>query len=71
VFFLVMGGLFLGWFTPNEAGGVGAFGVLAVAMARGRMTWRGFTKSLYERFARHAWLCCWWPERSYSGIFWP
>jgi C4-dicarboxylate transporter DctM subunit len=48
VFFLVMGGLFLGWFTPNEAGGVGAFGVLAVAMARGRMTWRGFTKSLYE-----------------------
>lgn len=48
VFLLVMGGLFLGWFTPNEAGGVGAFGVLAVAMLRGRMTRYGFVKSLYE-----------------------
>ena len=48
VFLLVMGGLFWGWFTPNEAGGVGAFGVLAVALLRRRMTWHGFVKSLYE-----------------------
>jgi tripartite ATP-independent transporter DctM subunit len=48
VFLLVMGGLFLGWFTPTEAGGVGAFGVLAVSVARRRMTWRALVKSLYE-----------------------
>ena len=48
VFFLVMGGLFLGWFTPTEAGGVGALGVLVVALVKRRMTWAGFVKSLYE-----------------------
>lgn len=48
VFILVMGGLFLGWFTPTEAGGVGAFGVLAVSVIRRRLTWQGFVKSLYE-----------------------
>jgi tripartite ATP-independent transporter DctM subunit len=48
VFFLVMGGMFLGMFTPNEAAGVGAFGVLAVALIRRQMTWKGFVKSLNE-----------------------
>jgi C4-dicarboxylate transporter, DctM subunit len=48
VFVLVMGGLFLGWFTPTEAGGAGAFGVLLVALIRRQMTWSGFVKSLYE-----------------------
>ena len=33
---LVLGGIFLGWFTPNEAGGIGAFGaLLIVVMNRG------------------------------------
>ena len=36
VFFLVMGGLFFGLFTPTEAAAVGAFGVLAVAVIRRR-----------------------------------
>jgi len=48
VFILVMGGLFLGLFTPTEAAAVGAFGVLAVALLRRQMTWHGFVKSLYE-----------------------
>jgi tripartite ATP-independent transporter DctM subunit len=48
VFFLVMGGMFIGLFTPNEAAGVGAFGVLAVALIRRQMTWNGFVKSLNE-----------------------
>ena len=43
-----MGGMFLGLFTPNEAAGVGAFGVLAVALIRRQMTWKGFVKSLNE-----------------------
>jgi tripartite ATP-independent transporter DctM subunit len=48
VFVLVMGGLFFGLFTPTEAAAVGAFGVLAVALIRRQMTWKGFVKSLYE-----------------------
>ena len=31
---LVLGGLYTGYFTPTEAGGIGAFGALLVAMSR-------------------------------------
>lgn len=48
VFFLVMGGLFLGLFTPTEAAAVGAAGVLAVSLIRRNLTWQGFIKSLHE-----------------------
>jgi tripartite ATP-independent transporter DctM subunit len=48
VFVLVMGGLFIGLFTPTEAAAVGAFGVLAVSVVRRQLTWEGFVKSLYE-----------------------
>ena len=48
VFILVMGGLFIGLFTPTEAAAVGAFGVLAVSLIRRQLTWEGFVKSLYE-----------------------
>ncbi len=48
VFLLVMGGLFAGFFTPTEAGAVGSFSVLLVAMVRRQLTWKGFVKSLYE-----------------------
>jgi tripartite ATP-independent transporter DctM subunit len=48
VFILVMGGLFIGLFTPTEAAAVGAFGVLAVSLIRRQLTWEGFVTSLYE-----------------------
>jgi C4-dicarboxylate transporter, DctM subunit len=48
VFVVVMGGLFVGLFTPTEAAAVGAFGVLAVSLLRRQLTWAGFVKSLYE-----------------------
>ncbi|MCF8097067.1 MAG: TRAP transporter large permease [Desulfarculaceae bacterium] len=48
VFVVVMMGLFLGWFTPTEAGGVGAAAVLLVALFRRQLTWAGFVKSTYE-----------------------
>ncbi|MDJ0831570.1 MAG: TRAP transporter large permease [Desulfobacterales bacterium] len=48
VFVLVMGGLFIGLFTPTEAAAVGAFGVLVVALFRRQLTWAGFVKSLNE-----------------------
>jgi tripartite ATP-independent transporter DctM subunit len=39
LFALVMGGIYIGFFTPNEAAGVGAFGAFAIAMMRRRLSW--------------------------------
>ncbi|MDD5126488.1 MAG: TRAP transporter large permease [Dehalococcoidales bacterium] len=41
LFGLVMGGLFLGWFSPMQAGAAGAFLALIIGMARGKMSWGG------------------------------
>lgn len=35
VFFLVVGGIYLGWFTPTEAAAVGAAGTALIALAKG------------------------------------
>ena len=48
VFALVIGGMFAGWFTPTEAASVGVLGVMALSLARGRLSWRGLVNSLYE-----------------------
>jgi len=36
--FLVLGGIYLGWFTPVEAGAVGAFGAILFSLVRGKIT---------------------------------
>lgn len=46
--FGVMGGLFMGFFTPTEAGGVGAAMALAIGLARRSISWRGLYNSLTE-----------------------
>ena len=38
----------MGWFTPTEAGAVGAFGVLLAALMGKSLNWEGFKKSLYD-----------------------
>lgn len=38
---LVLAGIYLGAFTPTEAGAVGAFAALAIGMAMRRIGWRG------------------------------
>ncbi len=48
IFTLSIGGLFKGWFTPTEAGAVGAAGVLVVALLFRRINWEGFKKSLFD-----------------------
>jgi C4-dicarboxylate transporter DctM subunit len=48
LFLLVMGGLFAGFFTPTEAGAVGAFGTLMLAVMRRTLSWKGFVTSLFE-----------------------
>ncbi|MGQ9823425.1 MAG: TRAP transporter large permease [Desulfotomaculales bacterium] len=48
LFILVIGGLYLGWFTPTEAGAAGSFGALVIALLQRRLTWRGFTSAIFE-----------------------
>ncbi|MCM3562307.1 MAG: TRAP transporter large permease [Hydrogenophaga sp.] len=45
---LVLGGLYSGFFTPTEAGGIGAFGALVVALARRSLGQGRFWRVLHE-----------------------
>ena len=48
LFFIVMGGLFIGLFTPTEAAGIGALGTYVIALIGRNLTWRSFVRSLSE-----------------------
>ena len=48
IFAISLGGLITGWFTPTEAGAVGAAGVLLVSLVQQRLSWEGFLKSLAD-----------------------
>lgn len=48
LFALVIGGLYLGWFTPTEAGAAGSFGALVIALFQRRLTWKGFASAVLE-----------------------
>lgn len=48
LFILVMGGLFVGFFTPTEAAAVGALGTIAIAVIGGNLSMGAFVKSLEE-----------------------
>jgi len=47
-FCISLGGLFAGWFTPTEAGAVGAVSIFVITLIRRRLSWEGFKKSLME-----------------------
>ncbi len=42
LFLLAIGGLFLGWFSPTQAGAIGAGGALIIGLARRQLNWRTF-----------------------------
>jgi len=46
LFILVIGGLFIGVFTPTEAGAIGAIGALFIALVRRGLDWQGFIGAL-------------------------
>ncbi|MDD5135562.1 MAG: TRAP transporter large permease [Phycisphaerae bacterium] len=48
LFILVMGGLFIGFFTPTEAAAIGAFGTLIIALIGRNLSWQAFVLSLQE-----------------------
>jgi C4-dicarboxylate transporter DctM subunit len=45
---LILGGLYTGFFTPTEAGAVGAAGALLIALARQQLDWPKFWRVLRE-----------------------
>ncbi len=46
VFFLVMGGIYLGMFTPTEAGALGAFFLFVVTLVRRKLTWKALVMAM-------------------------
>lgn len=48
LFLLVIGGIYMGIFTPTEAAGVGAFGALLFALGRRQLSRQNFVSSLLE-----------------------
>ena len=48
LFFIAIGGIFLGWFTANEAAAVGAMASLIYLIARRRFTWKIFFSCLRD-----------------------
>lgn len=47
-FFISLGGLFAGWFTPTEAGAVGSASILIITLIRKQLKFEGFKKSLLD-----------------------
>jgi C4-dicarboxylate transporter DctM subunit len=45
LFLLAIGGLFLGWFSPTQAGAIGAGGALLIGLIRRKLTWKTFVES--------------------------
>jgi C4-dicarboxylate transporter DctM subunit len=45
---LILGGLIIGWFTPTEAGAVGAFGAIFITLIRKRLDWPKLKQAVYE-----------------------
>jgi tripartite ATP-independent transporter DctM subunit len=49
LFGVVLGGIYVGWFSPTEAASVGAFGAMGLTALSGRLTWKvlrsGFTET--------------------------
>ena len=48
LFFLSIGGMFLGWFSPNQAAGVGAAGALGLGLIHRSLTWKKFFNATRE-----------------------
>jgi len=48
LFSLALGGLFLGWFSPTQAGAIGAAGALCIGLVKGQLKWDSFVSACKE-----------------------
>ena len=48
LFIFVLGGIYFGWFTVNEAAGIGASGTLTIGVVRGRLRWPQIQAALVD-----------------------
>jgi tripartite ATP-independent transporter DctM subunit len=48
LFLLIIGGLYMGWFTATEAGGIGAGTALLIALSQRRLGWSRFGEVMKE-----------------------
>lgn len=48
IFFLVIGGIYFGWFTPTEAAAIGAAGTAIIAIARRSLTGPAFLDAMLQ-----------------------
>jgi C4-dicarboxylate transporter, DctM subunit len=44
LFVVTIGGLFLGWFSPTQAGAIGAAGALVIGLVNRQLSWKLFTE---------------------------
>src|SRR5699024_12260369 len=45
---VVIGGIYLGWFYPTEASGIGAIGAFLIALVRKKLTFKNFKEATFE-----------------------
>ncbi len=45
---IVLGGIYTGWFSPEEAGAAGSAGALAIGIVKRRLSWAGLWRVLVE-----------------------
>ncbi len=58
VFAIAMGGMFSGWITATEAGAIGCFGMLIIAIIFKRFTWKVMTNAIKNTLVMTGFVYC-------------